>query len=472
MATHGRIIGIWHYMVKDQNPTAAYIKGEKGKGKAYKLKSGDDEVDFILGIFPSKMRKLDPDEDLSKFYQRHIKYRTLKSDEKPENFPQAHIIKEGTVFKVADKVPEKFDGLKENDTVLMILGGSGDSFAIAMANRSVKQNFNARIFRMSPGEFNKLKGDIEKDQYPEKLIEIFQSNPDPFFEFMPSDISLVKVSLAYRNWVDAMKQRIACEARIRTRAKDVFLCSDELDPQRTISAYVEEAISQNTAMQNLIAAEKDALKELERLLKQLKVYVSLFMDIKGVGPRIAARIIVAIKDIRRFMEPAKLRSFCGVIPDKQNRLTRMRRGTGAEYNPDARQGLFLLADQFIKNGDSEWGEKLIAKKKYLKERHPRIVFVVKYKEGDKEKKVLASELLGADVDLVRPQEGIDPVIKETSKKVLNQVKKAFPELKYVSVVMMYTGIHIHKMAIWHTLKDFVNFLHQEWWKIENMRKVA
>jgi len=107
---------------------------------------------------------------------------------------------------------------------------------------------------------------------------------------------------------------------------------------------------------------------------------------------------------------AKLKAFLGVHVLLDGRFPRKRRGEVANWNPAGRQALYLLADQFNRRPDSQWGERLLYYKKVLRERHPEVVI-------------------------------------ENGKK-------------------RYTKGHIHKMALWRTLTKFVESLYRDWLRIE------
>ncbi len=135
---------------------------------------------------------------------------------------------------------------------------------------------------------------------------------------------------------------------------------------------------------------------------------------EGCGEVIAAGIIAAIGDIRRFPRDAKLKAYCGVhiLPD--GRIPRKRLGAVANWSGEARQALYQLGEQFVYRPDSEWGRKLRTYKRALRERHPEVVEVAGKKR--------------------------------------------------------YTDGHIHKMAIWRTLSRFVEWLHREWTRLEAERQ--
>lgn len=113
---------------------------------------------------------------------------------------------------------------------------------------------------------------------------------------------------------------------------------------------------------------------------------------------------------------AKLKSFCGVAVMADGKFPRRRSGTVANWHPDARQALYLLADQFNRQSDrTHWGKLLLEYKVKLRTAHPKVIEV----EGKKR----------------------------------------------------YTDGHIHKMALWRTVTKFVEWLADEWSDLARRQKL-
>src|SRR5690349_4744004 len=93
-----RIIGIRHRW-----------KDLDGKTVLFKLKTEEDELDFLLGKFPTGWRELGDGEVTDGIFPRHIIVEEKKGK------PTGRTL-----------VPESYDGLQPGDTCLMGLGGSGD----------------------------------------------------------------------------------------------------------------------------------------------------------------------------------------------------------------------------------------------------------------------------------------------------------------------------------------------------------
>ncbi len=112
----------------------------------------------------------------------------------------------------------------------------------------------------------------------------------------------------------------------------------------------------------------------------------------------------------------KLKSFCGVAVMEDGRFPRRRAGVRAAWNPDARQALYLFADQVNRQSDrTHWGKMLLEYKRKLRAAHPEVI------EVDDKKR--------------------------------------------------YTDGHIHKMAMWRTVTKFVEWLADAWSDLARRQKL-
>lgn len=393
-----RTIGITHRVKRtvdgEARPTLMAIKEEGGLKREYKLAEEQDELDFILGRFPSKWRAVKDGEDLSGFLSWHIK-RDKKTKE-----PQ--------------QVPAEYDGLKQGDTVVICLGGSGDRLAFA-AYRRLK-NIGGKVTRITPFLLKESRGDEKKDKDHILLIKLFAENSEIFQEMVDRDLDLICVRESFFARQDAMKARIACGLRLRQRfIGQIFLTKEGGYPEGNLEDEYDKAEANDSVYQALFQENARRDMELKKAVRKLAIWQRIFESIEGVGEIIATGLIVAIGDIRRFQNDAKLKKFCGVHVLEDGRFPRRRNNEIANWKPEARQALYLLGDQFNRRPDSIWGQKL---------REYKAKFRVKYPE---------------------------PIKGENGK-------------------LKYTNAHIHKMAIWRTLTKFVEWLFKEWKRAEAEEK--
>lgn len=434
-----RIIGITHRVKQiirggevqeEERPTLVAISDESGPIVEYELSTETDELDFVLGRFPSAWRDVDPAEDIGAFVSHHVKWKKHGANE-PEGCPKSHKKLFDDLWHTASKVPSAYDGLREGDTVSMMLGGSGDRLAYALSRRA--DTISALVYRVPPfvvkRERDKVQGDKKHDH--KLLVTLFESRPDDFRFCGARDRDLIRVTEAYRHRMEAQVERIGCAHRLRQRfIGSIFLSPAGQYPEGRIEDSYEAVAANDVILSALVAEEKKREAELKKIVQSLAVWRELLGPIEGVGEMIAARLISAVGDIRRFPTAAKLKAFAGVHvfgPDGKKtplgadpaggKFVRRRAGTVADWNPTLRQALYLLGDQFNRRPDSVWGRKL---------REYKVKFQVKYPE---------------------------PVVGEKGKK-------------------RYTKGHIHKMATWRTITKFAEWLWREWTRLEKRAEAS
>ncbi len=363
-----RIIGITHRVKRtadgEARPTIIAIK-DGNDIKRYELETETDELDFLLGKFPTSWRKAEEGEDLSGFI--------------------AHHIKEG---KSGTKVPATYDGYKSGDVVVMPLGGSGDAFAFALSRRG--EEIDAHVHRLPSYILKDKRGDGDKDGDAELLITLFFESPALFYGVTPRERDIILVREQWRARDSAQYARKACEQRLRQRAIGrIFLSDEGRYPEGTIEDAYEAIKANDRVLQNLYVAEKDEEKLLAEYVSRIPVYTVL-SEVEGCGPILAARLIAAIGDINRFASDAKLKAYCGVHVKrggkhdgvlKEKEFPRQRTGERCNWNGEARQALYLLVDQFVKRPDSVWGKKLREYKEKFRAIHPEEVVNGKKRYG-------------------------------------------------------------------------------------------
>lgn len=306
------------------------------------------------------------------------------------------------------------EGLIPGDKIAMMLGGSGDRFAFALANRGLE--IGASVFRIPPHKFAELFGkDRDKDEdvmLLARLLHAVSAEDSPFYLVLTRDLDVIRLREAYYARMDAMKARIACEARLRARLIGHIFCSiDGYYPEGTIEEEYAKIKASDPIFRALGKEEEQRNKELTKACKNLDVYNEIFAPIEGMGSAIAAGIISSIVDIRRFPTDSKFRAYCGLhVPDgkfpRRRRKTKNDETNPNNWNPGLRQAFYLLGDQFNRRPNSPWGQRL--------------------------------------------------------REVKAEYRQKHPEVTTVDGKQRYTKGHIHKMAIWKTLGEFAVWLYAEW----------
>jgi len=442
MPVSGRIIGIRHRIKKsaegEARPTQIAVL-ENGKFEFIDLPDETAELDWVKGEFPVEYRKAAKDEDLTLFKEHQIKWRKVRKSENIADIPEHMRKMEEKIWLVADKVPVKFDGLQAGDTVVMVLGGSGDYFAYAISRQS--EEVDAKILRVPPFDLKQFRGE-DKTNDTQKLVELWQQSPHLFREVEPRDRDNIALRGYFYRFEDAMKARIACEQRLRQQViGETFCRADGLFPQGSIEKAFEELKASDKIFEGQEAEEKKREKAMLKHLQTMDVYTQLLEPIEGVGPRIAARLLVAIGDIKRFADSnrndggvtrgsAKLVSYFGVDP-RDGKFRRRRSGELANWHNAGRQALFLLADQFNRRPKTHWGMVLLAEKADQRERHPH-------------------------------------TICKTCTEQTGQVVK-WEDCQKKGHKRAYNDGHILRTAQWQTVTKFLRWLWGAWTKLEDQR---
>jgi hypothetical protein len=420
-----RYVGIRHCIKKtadqEARPTQLVLLNPKtGKVTNISLEVEDDELDFVKGQLPITWRTIHDDEKVESFPAHHIKWRTLKKGELPdENTPENHIHKDGKIFQIAEKVSDKYEGLKPGDAVAMVLGGSGNYFAYALSRTG--ENIGASVHRIPGYELKKARGgqsdDKSKDGDDLLLAKLLQSKPELFRLTTARDRDMITVTRKFMLRQDVMRQRVACMQRLRQRGIGITFCSpDGIYPEGGLEKQFDDLIASDVVYQALTKEHRRLTGEMENALQEIPLFTEILSKVTGVGPAIAGRLVVAIGDIRRFATDAKLKAFCGVHVLSDGSFARRRVGVLCNWNTEARQALFLVGDQFNRRPASVWGQRLLLNKRKLRETHP--------------------------------------VVIEMNNEKGKKVKR-------------YTDGHIHKMAIWKTLNQFTRWLWKQGMRLEN-----
>jgi len=377
-----------------------------------KLESEQDELDFVLGCLPIRWRKVIKGESLKSFREHHVRWKKDPADRKK---------------LVPDEVPFEFEGLRNGDVVAMSLGGSGDNFAYALSRRA--EEVGALVLRCPPFKLNAYRDALVKANEGDTglddsavLVLMAKFRPADFYPVFVRERNLTWMRECLRRRIDIMKARIACEQRLHQRQVGMVFCNSEGKfPEGSIEKQFDLVKASDAVLNTLLVEEAAANKALMKVCEVLPVFLEVFKQVTGIGPAIAARLISAIQDIRRFETKWQLRKFCGTHCEPDGSFARHKTGQVGGWNPDCRQALYLLGDQFNRRPGTFWGAKLRANKVFYRQAHPV------------------------------------PVEVEIGKG--KKIKK-------------YTDGHIHKMALWKTIGEFVEWLFAEWWRLEKANEAG
>ncbi len=424
-----RVIGIRHRTKQtaqqEARPTMVAVYYNGVKPVTHELSTETDELDFLLNRFPTAFREVRPDEDVSEMLPWHLKCKPLKKgQEVPADIHPSHVREKDGGREIVVKVPSAYEGLRIDDAVAMTLGGSGDRFAAALSRRG--EDIGAKVFRIPPFTLKANRSTDKKDDDHLLLADLSQRRPDFFYEMNAKDRELVRVREFLFKREEAQDARIACEQRLRqSLIGSIFLSEEGFYPEGTIEDQFDRLKANSVIFLALSKEEAQWEGDLKKLIRRTEVWKRIFKAIEGCGEVTAAKLIAAIGgDVRRFKSAAQLKKFCGVHIMDDGQFPRKRAGELAGWNPQARQALYLLADQFsMWRPDSTWGKVFLGYKAKLREKHPNV------------------ECSTCNISW-------DDCKEQKSHK------------------RRYNDGHIHKMAKWRTLTKFVEWLYREWSRIE------
>ncbi|HWQ99369.1 MAG TPA: transposase [Candidatus Methylomirabilis sp.] len=190
-------------------------------------------------------------------------------------------------------------------------------------------------------------------------------------------------------------------------------------------AKIIEALLEAGPMSPFMTAMKETEKSIQKRLKGHAVFCTVFEPIPGCGPRIAARMLAAIVDIRRFESIPALKAYAGYHHFEDGSRARRRAGKVSNWNTELKQAVFLWTEQTLKMPASPWREKLDRRRAYelykiLKDRQSKAVadglgyeimpveFTTRSIACVNDVTVADLAILNAHVDALRKAAGIKP----------------------------------------------------------------
>ncbi len=286
-----RFIGIRHRIKKtadgEARPTQLVIN-TSNKSLVEDLEDEDAELDFALGRLPIKWKPVTI-EETKDLPAHHIK-RKPKSKDKIYS-------KDPADFNYF--IPDIYDGLRPEDVIAMVLGGSGDNFASALSRQA--ENIEAAVWRIPPSVLKVCRGDAKKDDDAQLLAQLIADQPHLFNITLPRDRDMIALREAMKARRDAMQARIACEQRLRQHVIGrAFRAKDGLFPEGNIEAFFDKEKANDAILLALQAEELRREKDIRQAISQLDVWKQIFEPIEGCGIMTGGALIAAIQDIRRF----------------------------------------------------------------------------------------------------------------------------------------------------------------------------
>lgn len=146
-----------------------------------------------------------------------------------------------------------------------------------------------------------------------------------------------KLKNAVRYFYDLQRLRIQAKGRSSKKAEIAEAHLDEKDKE-----FLDK---QGTKLNNI---EKDALKEVQRLLKGIPIYENFLKDVRGIGPTLSGVLISEIH-IENCNTASQLWAWCGLSVENGHAV-KPKRGEKLRYNPWLKYKLLkVMGDCFIKS---------------------------------------------------------------------------------------------------------------------------
>lgn len=138
------------------------------------------------------------------------------------------------------------------------------------------------------------------------------------------------------------------DTRVKINATKAEILTGKIkDVEDYIYNLAKQESDEDMPFQFLELVITDRVKDVEKYMKDNLPVYQWCEEIKGLGPKLAGKLLAGIGDIRRFPNPASLWSYCGVgDAAKEKRKT----GEQLSHSPKMRAALYNLEASFIKAG--------------------------------------------------------------------------------------------------------------------------
>lgn len=375
-------------------------------------------------------------------------------------------------------------GIRANDVVLMVMGGSGSFFAFALSNKLEALGRGA-VYWIGSTLFKRLCDRYMLDRSRMKSVddegcrtevtfdhialpELFILASEQFHQVSARERDLIMLNDAYQRRREAMQSRMACAQRVRQRLKKMAYCVQDGYPEGGIKLYIEQGLANDKVLVALEDEEKKVTSELKKLMNSLAVW-KVFAPIEGVGELTATALVVAIQDINRFPGEPQLKSFLGVHTLRtdgkkfekgekpmagNSKFARRRQGQLSNWNQEGRQALYLIGEQFcVWKKNSPWGMVAQEVKHRWLQKHPNPECWVK-------------DASGAIIERV-------PLLEGQCKRIQGGWKVTLPDgtTRDVKGTTKFNPAHINRMTAWRTMTLFVEWLYRAWKATEAGREL-
>jgi len=228
------------------------------------------------------------------------------------------------------------DQLKAGDMLYLVAGGLSGEVAKMASRKGV-------LVALIAGA--KVKETRKKGESVASVLKrLSEEKSNQFNVWFPEEAEVLELTLCFQEWQDLMEERKATANRIRQIFYEEVLRNPEDYKKLRVEELQEmakEKIKSDAHYRWLSFQEKKAKKELIETITKMKLYRRVFKNFDGCGSLIAARMIVYIRNIKRFPTWEKLATYCG-FGLKEERKQRKTRGKSLGYHPQLKSTILQL----------------------------------------------------------------------------------------------------------------------------------
>jgi len=300
---------------------------------------------------------------------------------------------------------EFFTKLTEKSKFFIEEGG-GDTFKLlALKYGHMVFTMPGKVVKDYREKLNKSKTD-EGDAV--LIAELASQRPELFHQYSEDDTLTLRIGILYKEYSKRLEDQVREKNQLHAlkRKFSLLMSTSTIDKiikhrETAIAAYVEET---NTIR-----------KELRHLVDNHPLWIDYLVDVKSVGPVIAAGIIGSVRRFSRFPNKYSLRHFAGMITKKGNH----------EYNRQLKLALYSFIEGVIKLRAQPWRKLYDNMKKYYTKKHKDWS---KGKVDNFAKKFVQTKFLDKVYKAGRKIEAGSPLRSKQQKKVIVKISKLKAEL--------------------------------------------
>lgn len=148
--------------------------------------------------------------------------------------------------------------------------------------------------------------------------ELALARSEVFYSMHARQGEVLEIMTAWDEVDQAMEARKAYANRLRASMRKDAVVSGQQISTDELKDKIEKALETDQGLQYFTSVETRAENRLAKVMRGSAFYSAIFGDIKGVGPKIAARFVSAIERIERFAAPKDLSNYAGMLPRGQS----------------------------------------------------------------------------------------------------------------------------------------------------------